>query len=195
MTKPAPMTKPAEATPTYSRPEARAKLPRGTIARRLIASSALGLAALMATGGAQARAPGPRPAVRPIGGVSVDVRPLLEQGLGGFAETLRAELTSDLQAEFGASLRPGERIVVLLRSLSLATYVGDINVFQLSDNDYLDGVVTLVGPNGQELATKDILAVSLASSGGAWYIQGGEQRRTAVLARTFASWARRYIPS
>ena len=110
--------------------------------------------------------------MRPVGSISVDVRPLLAQGLGGYAEALQAELTGALQAEFAGSLRPGERIVVLLRSISLATYVGDINVFQLSDNDYLDGVVTLVGPNGQELATKDILAVSLASSGGPWYIQG-----------------------
>ena len=121
------------------------------------------------------------------------MRPLLAQGLGGYAEALQAELTGALQAQFAGSLRPGERIVVLLRSISLATYVGDVNVFELRDNDYLDGVVTLVGPNGQVLAKKDILAISLSSSGGPWYLQGGEQRRTVALAQNFAAWARRYI--
>src|ERR1700726_3364783 len=104
------------------------------------------------------------------------------------------EQTQALQAQFAGSLRPGERLVVLLRSISLATYTGDINVFQLADNDYLDGVVTLVGPNGQQLATKDILTVSPSSSGGAWYLPGGEQRRAVALAQAFAAWARRYIP-
>ena len=191
------MTMPTEAMPTRSHPNFGAILAvtlAATLPRRLFASAALGLVALFAIGTAEARAPAAHRIVRPVGSISVDVRPLLAQGLGGYAEALQAELTGALQAEFAGSLRPGERIVVLLRSISLATYVGDINVFQLSDNDYLDGVVTLVGPNGQELATKDILAVSLASSGGPWYIQGGEQRRTVALARTFAAWARRYIP-
>jgi hypothetical protein len=61
-------------------------------------------------------------------------------------------------------------------------------------NDYLDGVVTLIGPGGQVLATQKILTVSPTSAGGAWYIPGGELRRTAVLSQNFASWARRYIP-
>jgi hypothetical protein len=108
---------------------------------------------------------------------------------------LRAELTQALRAQFAGSLRPGEQLAVVLNSISLATYGGDIDIFQLSDNDYLDGVVTLVGANGQELNTRKILAVSLASSGGPWYLQGGERRRAAILAQTFASWARRYIPT
>jgi hypothetical protein len=165
------------------------------LARRLIASAALALAAVLAAGVAEARAPAHRPVAHTAPAISVDVGPLLAQGLGGYAEALRAELTEALQAQFTGSLRPGERLVVLLRSISLATYTGDVNVFELPDNDYLDGVITLVGPNGQELATKDILAISLSSSGGAWYLPGGEQRRTVVLAQTFAAWARRYIPS
>jgi hypothetical protein len=160
-----------------------------------IASVALALASVLGTSMAEARVPAHHPVLRAAPAISVDVGPLLAQGLGGYAEGLRDELTQALQAQFAGSLRPGERLVVLLRSISLATYTGDINVFQLADNDYLDGVVTLVGPNGQQLATKDILTVSPSSSGGAWYLPGGEQRRAVALAQAFAAWARRYIPS
>jgi hypothetical protein len=165
------------------------------LARRLIASAALALAAVLAAGMAEARAPAHRPVARAAPAISVDVSPLLAQGLGGFAEALRAELTQALQAQFAGSLRPGERLVVLVRSISLAAYSGDVNAFELPDTDYLDGVVTLVGPNGQELATKDLLTTSLSSYAGPWYQPDGEQRRAVVLAQTFAAWARRYIPT
>lgn len=179
--------------PTRAKPGVAKSL--SALARRLIASAALGLASVLAVTVAEARAPAHRPVAQVAPAISVDVGPLLAQGLGGFAEALRAELTQALQTQFGGSLRPGERVVVLVRSISLASYSGDINVFGLPDNDYLDGVVTLVGPNGQELATKDILATSLSSSGGPWYLAGGEQRRGAILAQSFAAWARRYLPT
>lgn len=179
--------------PTRAKPGVAKSL--SALARRLIASAALGLASVLAVTVAEARAPAHRPVAQAAPAISVDVGPLLAQGLGGFAEALRAELTQALQTQFGGSLRPGERVVVLVRSISLASYSGDINVFGLPDNDYLDGVVTLVGPNGQELATKDILATSLSSSGGPWYLAGGEQRRGAILAQSFAAWARRYLPT
>ncbi|MBV9741813.1 MAG: hypothetical protein JOZ30_19380, partial [Hyphomicrobiales bacterium] len=166
------------------------------LARRLIGFAALGLATVLAIGVAEARAPAMhRPIAHAAPAISVDVGPLLGQGLGGFAEALRAELAQALQAQFAGSLRPGERIVVLVRSISLAAYSGDINVFGLPDTDYLDGVITLVGPNGQQLASKDILATSLSSYAGPWYQPNGEQRRAVVLAQSFAAWARRYIPS
>ena len=165
------------------------------LARRLIASAALGLASVLAVGVAEARAPAHRSVSQSAPVISVDVGPLLAQGLGGFAAALRAELTGSLQAQFAGSLRPGERLVVLVRSISLASYAGDVNSFELPDTDYLDGVVRLVGPNGQELATKDILATSLSSYAGPWYQPDGEQRRAVVLAQTFAAWARRYIPT
>ncbi len=165
------------------------------LARRLIASAALGLATVIAVPAAEARPPAHRPVAPAASAISVDVGPLLAQGLGGFAEALRAELTQALQAQFAGSLRPGERLVVLVRSISLAAYSGDVNAFELPDTDYLDGVVTLVGPNGQELATKDLLTTSLSSYAGPWYLPGGEQRRAVVLAQSFAAWARRYIPT
>jgi len=170
---------------------------RAPLARRLLASLILGLGiggiGFGGIGIAEARAPA-RPLVsRAAPSIVVDVGPLLAQGLGGYAEALRGELGAALQAQFGGSFRPGERLVVLVRSISLASYTGDVNVFELPDNDYLDGTVTLMGPNGEVLAKRDILATSLSSSGGAWYLPGGEQRRAVALAQNFAAWARRYV--
>jgi len=165
-----------------------AALPMGLAMRRLALGAALGAATWFAAGAAEGH-----PSGRPAGGITVDVTPLLAQGLGAYAEIVRADLAQALQAQFGGRLGPGERLVVLVRGISLNSYIGHDGIMT-SDNDYLDGVVTLVGPNGQELATQKILTVSPASSGGAWYIAGGELRRTAALSQNFAAWARRYIP-
>jgi hypothetical protein len=182
------MTRHNEALPARSPAAARATLPVGVAMRRLALGAALCAAAWLAGGAAEAR-----PAGRPVGGISVDVTPLLANGLGGFAEVVRADLTQALQAQFAGHLGPGERLVVVVRGISLRSYVGGDSILW-PENDYLDGVVTLVGPNGQVLATQKILTVSPAASGGAWYLPGGELRRTAVLSQNFASWARRYIP-
>jgi hypothetical protein len=156
------------------------------MARRVIVGIALGAAALMASGASEAR-----PTAR-AGGIYVDVTPLLEQGLGGYAEIVRGDLTKALQAEFAGRLHPGERLVALVNGLSLNDDGGRQTLS--GTNDYLDGVVTLFGPNGQVLATQKILTVSPTSAGGAWYVPGAELRRTAALSQNFASWARRYIP-
>ncbi|MFI5014325.1 MAG: hypothetical protein ACHQAY_18465 [Hyphomicrobiales bacterium] len=182
------MTKPIEAAPARSPAAARATLPIGVCMRRLALGAALCAAAWLTAGKAEARPHG-----RPAGGIAVDVTPLLAQGLGGFAEVVRADLTQALQAQFAGRLGPGERLVVVVRGISLRSYIGGDSI-RWPDNDYLDGVVTLVGPNGQVLATQKILSVSPSSSGGAWYIAGGELRRTAALSQSFAAWARRYIP-
>jgi hypothetical protein len=158
----------------------------GAIARRLIVGIALGAAAWVATGAAEARL------TARAGGIYVDVTPLREQGLGGYAEIVRGDLTQALQAEYTGHLHPGEKLVALVNGLSLNADGGEQTLS--GNNDYLDGVVTLFGPNGQVLATQKILTVSPASAGGAWYVSGAELRRTAALAQNFASWARRYIP-
>jgi hypothetical protein len=158
----------------------------GATVRRLIVGIALVAAAWDATGAAEARAP-----VR-AGAIYVDVTPLREQGLGGYAEIVRGDLTRALQAEYAGGLRPGERLVAVANGLSLNANGGQQSAS--GNNDYLDGVVTLFGPNGQVVATQKILTVSPASAGGAWYVSGAELRRTAALAQNFASWARRYIP-
>jgi hypothetical protein len=155
--------------------------------RRLVAGFALCALAAIGTGVAQARVP-----ARPAGGVSVDVRPLIDLGLNGFAEIVRADLARALAAEFAGRLTPGQRVVAQIRGLTLATYVGEENNL-FGNNDYLDGIVSLIGPDGREIATHKILTVLPASYGGAWYLPGGEERRTAGLAQAFASWARRYL--
>ncbi len=163
--------------------EARRAAPHPNL-RRLIAG--IGLAAILWSGVADARPPR-----RPVGGISVDVRPLLDLGLDGFAEIVRADVQQSLAVEFAGRLGPGQRLVARINGLSLRSYVGGESL--LYNNDYLDGVVILIGPDGRELASQKILTVLPASSGGAWYLPGGEQRRTAGLAQAFASWARRYI--
>jgi hypothetical protein len=180
------MTKQSKALAAQSPAEARATPAIGRAGRRLALGVALSAATWLATGDAQARPHG-----HPVGGIHVDVAPLLASGLAGYAEVVRADLAQALQAQFGGHLAPGQRLVVVVRGISLGSYVGG----DTADDDYLDGVVTLVGPNGRELATQKILTVvSPASSGSAWYIAGGELRRTAALSQSFAAWARRYIP-
>ncbi|SEE86954.1 hypothetical protein SAMN05444161_7548 [Rhizobiales bacterium GAS191] len=186
-------------SPSRARGTARTPVKAGTLGRRLIAGAVLGTAAWLATGIAEARPhqPPTRQALtrqalaRHAGGISVDIRPLLALGLDGYAQVLGADLESALEAEFAGHLAPGTRLLVQLRGVSLNSYVGGY-AHGFGNNDYLDGIVTLIGPNGQELATQKILAVSPADSGGAWYTQGAERRRTAYLSTVFASWARRY---
>ena len=180
------MTKQDKALPARSPGEASATAAIGRAGRRLALGVALCAATWLAAGDAQARPHG-----HSSSGIHVDVTPLLASGLGGYAEAVRADLAQALQAQFGGHLAPGRRLVVVVRGISLGSYVGG----DTADNDSLDGVVTLVGPNGQELATRKILTVvSPDSSGSAWYIAGGELRRTAALSQSFAAWARRYIP-
>ena len=150
---------------------------------RFVCSVTVAALLSVAVGGAQAR-PAPR------GGISVDVTPLLEKGLDGFAEMLRADLDRALADEFAGRLGPGQRIIVQIHGITLTDYGGKDSLYY--ENDYLDGTVTLIGPDGREVTTQKILTVLPASNGGPWYIAGSEQRRAAGLARSFASWARRY---
>jgi hypothetical protein len=162
--------------------EASSAIEPSSLLRRVICGVAIGAFLSIAAGSVQAR-PAPR------GGISVDVTPLLQEGLAGFAEMLRADLDRALADEFAGRLGPGQRIIVQIRGITLNDYGRDT---LFDDNDYLDGTVTLIGPDGREVTTQKILTVLPASSGGPWYIAGTEQRRAAALSRAFASWARRY---
>jgi hypothetical protein len=153
---------------------------------------ALGAAALVASGVAEAHK-APRHASRPVGGIEVDVNRLLAMGLGVYAETVRGDLEAALQAEYAGGLPPGRTLLVRINGVSLNSYVGGYSL-GFGNNDYLDGVAILIGPNGEELATQKILAVTPADSGGPWYVHGAERRRTAYLSTVFASWTHRYIP-
>ena len=155
--------------------------------RSLAAGVALVVSVCLAAGTVEARR-----LPRPAGGISVDVTPLLEEGLDGFAELVRADLLRALAAEFSGRLGPGQRLLVEVRGLSLnGGFIGPETLH--GPNDYLDGAVTLIGADGRELASRKILTVLPASSGGPWYLPGGEQRRTGALAWSFASWAQRYM--
>jgi hypothetical protein len=161
--------------------------------RRLAAGLALATTLCFASGLAEARLATSPAGARQSGGISIDISPLLASGLDGYAQVIRVDLQSALAAEFAGRLAPGSRLLVQVRSVSLTSTVSD-RISPFGNNDYLDGVVTLIGPDGRELATQKILAVSSASSGAPWYIAGAEQRRTAALSAAFASWARRYMP-
>jgi hypothetical protein len=174
---------------------------RALWARRLAAGAALGLALCVAAGGAaDARShrlyggPHRAYAVRPAGGISVDVSPLLAKGLGGYAQILHGDLQRALEAEYAGHLAPGQTLLVQVNGVSLNSYIGSPSI-SMEENDYLDGVATLVGPDGRVLATQQILTVSPVSSGGAWYVQGAELRRTGAMAQLFAAWTHRYIPA
>jgi hypothetical protein len=91
-------------------------------------------------------------------------------------------------------LQPGQRLLVVIRGISLASYVGGRELLW-PQNDFMDGEVALFDAGGRLLATRKLLVQSPASSGGAWYIRGGELRRTAALSQVFAAWARRYLSS
>jgi len=158
-----------------------------------IAGVALAAAAVLTAGTAEARR-APQHAYHQAGGIRVDIGPLLAKGLDGYARTVGGDLEAALQAEYAGRLAPGETLLVQLNGVSLNSYVGGSYSFGFGNNDYLDGVVILIGPNGQELATQKILAVSPASSGGPWYVHGAERRRTAYMATLFAAWAHHYIP-
>jgi hypothetical protein len=158
-----------------------------TAAARAAILAVLLAAALLPFGRAQARS-----SISPASVINVDVTPLLAKGLSGYAQIVRDDLRQALETEFAGRLRPGERLVMVAQGISLASYVGGMDLL-FPDRDFLDGVVTLFDAHGQPLTSRKLLVQSPASAGGAWYIRGGELRRTAVLSRVFASWARRYL--
>jgi hypothetical protein len=107
-------------------------------------------------------------------------------GLDGFAETLRDELAQELAQGFAGHPPPGQRVVVTLRGILMGNYFGSARDLRGGGNsDYLDGVASLIGSRGEILKTEPILVVSPVSSGGAWYLPGGEQRRAGALVKLF----------
>jgi hypothetical protein len=132
-----------------------------------------------------------------ISGVAVDVGRLKAMGLGPFADHLARALLAETRTAFADRLgRAGPRLVVRIDKLQLAAYVGESSGGLFSSgtpNDYLEGEALLVGPRGEILAAYPQLLALPASSGGAWYVPGGEQRRAEALARAYAQWLRRKV--
>lgn len=158
--------------------------------RTLLAAGLAGLA----PGAPEALAqPTPRPAR--FSSVAVDVRPLLDRGLGAYAERLRGVLQAELRRAFADRLGgAGPRLVVLVKGVSLNAYAGSGargRGMGGSVNDYLDGEALFLGPRGEVLGRHPQLSALPASSGGAWYDPESENRRLVALAAHYAGWLRR----
>jgi hypothetical protein len=160
-------------------------------ARVVVLAVSLVVGTALAFGGAQAHS---QKAPLRAHAISVDVTPLLEKGLSTYALIVRDDLWQAFETEFAGQLQPGQRLLVFIRGISLASYVGGRDLLW-PQSDFMDGEVTLLDAGGRLLATQKLLVQSPASSGGAWYIRGGELRRTAALSQVFAAWARRYLSS
>lgn len=148
--------------------------------------------------GLAATLPMPAAAQAALSAVSVDVSRLRASGLGPFADHLGRALLAETRAAFADRLgvAGGARLVVRIDRIQLASYVGESSGGLFSSgtpNDYLDGQALLIGRGGEVLAVYPQLLALPASSGGAWYVPGGEQRRAEALARTYAQWLRRKI--
>ena len=174
------------------------------IASRLTRSA---LAALVAMGSfaplsSWAR-PSPRRAAPAAAGLVVDVTHLRAIGLGPTADLIQQAA----YREFAAIGMPGgNRLVVRFEALSLQTYAGSEGgdggggggggggsggSGNATNNDYLEGDATVIGPGGQVVRTIHHVLALPANAAGAYYLPGAEQRRVVGLARTFAEWIKR----
>ena len=128
--------------------------------------------------------------------VAVDVRPLRAKGLGDHADAVGAALQRELAAAFVDRIAAGgPKLVVRIDAISMRDYVGgDNRLFGSgSPNDYLEGEALIIGSRGEVLRRHPQLSAVPASSGGAWYSHGSEERRLGALAQHYAGWLRRAL--
>jgi len=130
----------------------------------------------------------------PVSGVVVDVSALRARGLTAEADIIQRAISGEI-----ARNGPRGRVHIRVTDLSLTAFVGgvgnDAGRFGGGGNsgtDYLQGDFQVLGPNGEVLAGRPLLVTAPASSGGAWYLPGVDQRRMEALGRNFAGWVRRY---
>ena len=164
--------------------------------RRYLLGAAFALGALAATPSVAQFSPSPAAPLR-FSSVSVDVSRLQALGLGPFADLLAAATLAEARRTFADRLGgPGPRLVIRLTGLSLNSYAGGESFRGRGggvSSDYLEGEALVVGPGGQILARYPQLSAVPASSGGAWYTPGNEERRAVYIARHFAAWLRRTV--
>lgn len=162
--------------------------------RSSFALAAASAALLMSvTVSAEAR---PRRVAAAVAPVAVDVSRLRELGLGATADLIQATVAHELAALGGQG-----RVSVRVTGLSMNNYAGSdsgsgggasgSSGSSGSNNDYLEGDVFVIGPGGQILSQKHQVVATPASSGGAYYLPGAEQRRVESVSRVFAAWATR----
>lgn len=161
------------------------------------------LAVLIALGSLAPLPSAARQAVRrgaPAASLVIDVTRLRALGLGPAADVIEQAA----YREFAAIGVPGgNRLVVRFQALSLNAYSGGEGSDggggggggggsgNGTNNDYLEGDATVIGPGGQVVTTVHHVLALPANAGGAYYLPGAEQRRVIGLTRTFAEWVKR----
>jgi hypothetical protein len=133
--------------------------------------------------------------------ISVDVSPLRRRGLGPYADLVQRDLQAALARAFAGRVGAGAgaALVVRITAVQLSAFAnpptGRVDRFGgggMSENDYMEGEA-LVMSGGRLTLRHPQLAVLPASSGGAWYVDGFELRRTAALCDAYAQWLARSL--
>jgi hypothetical protein len=150
--------------------------------RRSFIAASLGGSTILALG---------LPASAAVGGsVKVDVSRLRAQGLGPNATRIQEAL----ERELAGVAAPGTSLVVTVRGISMPSYTGHEGMFGGGGSlDGIDSEATVIGPGGRVVATYPVQSSSSASAAGPWYTQGIDQLRLDAMAKTNASWIRRYV--
>lgn len=166
-----------------------------TTRRQFLASSLAGAAlALLPAGLTRAYAQG-----APIGSIRVEFTRTVTEAWGDNVGLVRAELENTLAEILGPGFQrgAGNRLVVTVRSLWLASYAGGGGGGKPSDggasNDYLESTATVYDRAGRQIASWPIMSTELSGGAGAWYLPDVDQRRLKALARNNAWWIRRYL--
>ena len=126
--------------------------------------------------------------------IKVDVSPLVENGLGPLADWMAEDLPARLRAAFAARLAPRDAaaptLLVRIDRIRLGeSGGGGTQPFGLGGaRDNIEGVGSVVAPNGKVIASYPLFATQIALTGGPVYEIGTERRRTAELANSFAYW-------
>ncbi len=126
--------------------------------------------------------------------ITVDVSPLVGNGLGPEAEWVARDLPGQLRAAFAGRLAPGDRaaptLVVRIDQLMLGASNGNpAQPFgDYGANDEIEGVGMVVAPNGKVVATYPLFSTVNALTGGSVYDMTGLQLRVDQLSNSFAQW-------
>lgn len=136
---------------------------------------------------------GPAPAFA-AEAVTINVSPLVSEGVGPGAARIRAVMADKLSSELGAVLRSrGERLVVTVNSISMSSAGGGDGDVGGGDLDGMNSTATVIGPHGGVVASIPITSSVSADAAGPWYAANNTGPRIDSLARNNASWIVRYV--
>jgi hypothetical protein len=132
--------------------------------------------------------------------INVDVSPLRARGLGPYAAFVQTELSRALDAAFVG--RIGERaapdLTVRITGVTLSMWAGNDGgdgrwgFSGGGSTDYMEGEA-LVMEGRRLLLRHPQLSALPSSSGGAWYREDVDARRTVALCQHYASWLARTL--